>query len=97
MCIINQEAVTSRPVEYWLEQAGCLERLQSNADFQTLMNGYLEDMRDTGVEMLAGISDEQRSEVIEVLVGISYLREHLQDVKEIAESIEQDRLEGELE
>jgi len=97
MNIITQEAVISRPSEYWLEHAGCLERLQSNPDFQTFTKGYLEDMRDTGVDMLAGVSDEQRSEVIEVLVGISYFREHLINVKQIAEDIEFDRTEGELE
>jgi len=94
MDIVNQEAMRSRPDEYWLKQAGCLDRLQGSPDFIELMEGYLADRQDICIELLADAEEDERKEITEILLSISYMNGHLRDVVEVAERIEQDIAEG---
>ena len=91
MDIINQSNTANEPVTYWVAQAEALERLEKNPDFKLVIEeGYFKDRAVSGVSILA--SDQvknagKRTDVMEGLIAISALQDHLQTVHAMGQAI----------
>lgn len=92
MSSINQPAMGT--MEYYIDMAEALTRLEQNADFQkVILKGYLVDRAVMGVSLLADESTKRagkRPEVFESLVAISSLEDHFNTVRNLGASAAQD-------
>jgi len=91
MDTINQEQTANETMTYWVEQAEALERLEKNPDFKKVIEeGYFKDKAVSGVSILA--SDQvknagKRTDVMEGLIAISALQDHLHTIKAMGQAI----------
>jgi len=91
MDTINQEQTANETMTYWVEQADALDRLEKNPDFKKVIEeGYFKDKAVNGVSILA--SDQvknagKRTDVMEGLIAISALQDHLQTIKAMGQAI----------
>ncbi len=94
MDTINQANVANTTVEYWAEMAEALERLEKNEDYKKVfVEGYFKDKAVAGVSILA--SDQvkesgRRTDVMEGLIAISSLQDHLQVIKTLGQAAKDD-------
>ena len=84
--------------QYWVDKAEALARLESNADFKSLiMEGYFKDRAIDGVSMLANDyvkKQGKRPDVMEFLVAISQLQDYFKMVKNLG-AVAQDDMDEE--
>lgn len=86
----TEEELMSIEINYWLDQAQALERLQQNADFKLVIEeGYFKDRVLDGVSLLATDYVKKsgtRPDIMENLVAISRLQDHFAMIKNMGAS-----------
>jgi len=85
MDTINQAAIESTDNTYWVEQAKALEQLEKDPNFiKVVLDGYLKDKAIRGTSLLATDyvkANGLRTDVMEGLIAISALEDHLKVIK----------------
>ena len=97
----NEEVeLETREQTYWIKQYEALNRLENNEDFKTLiLDGYFKEAAARKVSLLARDDIKRsgaRGDVMEALVAISHLQDHLFTIKNIGSIAEDDALEAEF-
>jgi len=89
----NQEAETVER-QYWIDMSNALKRLEKNEDFKLVIKeGYFKDKAVNGVSLLATdyvIENNLRTKVMEGLIAVSHLEDHLATIHNMAASAEAD-------
>ena len=90
----NEVELETTDTHYWADMLDSLEKLQSNPDFQKVINkGYLQDKALNGVSLLARDDVKKRGErpdVMEELVAISALQDYLYTIYQLGAGARQD-------
>ena len=85
MDTINQVQTGEKEITYWVEMAEALERLERTADYKKVfVEGYFTDKAVSGVSILASDqvkASNRRTDVMEGLIAISALQDHLQTIR----------------
>lgn len=90
----NQDELETIENQYWVDQAQALARLEKNEDFKkVILTGYFKDKAIDGVSLLANDGIKRagaRGDVMETLVAISTLEDHLSTIKNLGAIAEDD-------
>jgi hypothetical protein len=97
----NEEVeLETREQTYWVKQYEALSRLEKTEDFKTLiLDGYFKEAAARKVSLLARDDIKRsgaRGDVMEALIAISHLQDHLFTVKNIGSIAQDDALEAEF-